>query len=179
VSGITAALIAQLATACHAPVWMLPRIQATAAVESANDPLAVRDNEAGESLHPATKDDAITLANRLIAEGHRPDLGLMQIATANLARTGLTVATAFDPQANICAGVQITGENERAASCLYNTGRVACSNAYPERIVAAMNKVSHAQPLRATLAAPTAPPDSASVFLRPSPAREIDLSSNR
>jgi type IV secretion system protein VirB1 len=174
VSGVTVALIAQLATACHAPAWMLPRIQATAAVESANDPLAVRDNQTGESLHPATKDDAIALASRLIAEGHRPDLGLMQIATANLARTGLTVATAFDAQANVCAGVQITAEDERAASCLYNTGHAACANGYPERIVAAMGEPLRAQSIRATIA--PAPPDPPSVFLHPSPAREIDLS---
>lgn len=178
-SAVAAALVAQLAMACHAPPWMLPRIVATAAIESQDDALAIHENISGESFHPSSLATAIAIATALIERGRSVDLGLMQINVANLSRTGLTVATAFDPQANICAGVQITAENERAASCLYNTGRVACSNAYPERIVAAMNKMSHAQPVRARLAAPTASLDPASVFLRPSPAREIDLSSNR
>jgi type IV secretion system protein VirB1 len=83
-------------------------LMSVAYTESALDPFAIHDNATGAIIHPATKAEAIARARRLITAGHRPDLGLMQInAPTNLARTGLTVETAFDACASIHAGAQI------------------------------------------------------------------------
>jgi type IV secretion system protein VirB1 len=76
--------------------------------ESGLDPFAIHDNATGATLNPKTRQDAAAIASHLIAAGHRPDLGLMQInAPANLTRMGLTVAAAFDPCASIRVGAQV------------------------------------------------------------------------
>ncbi len=75
--------------------------------ESHWNPLAIHDNVTGEAFYPRSNREAAQLASRLIAQDHNPDLGLLQINTANLSRTGLSVATAFDACASMHAGAQI------------------------------------------------------------------------
>lgn len=87
--------------------------------ESGRDPLAIHDNATGAELHPPTLEEAVATALRLLAAGHRVDLGLMQVdAPQNLARHGLTVRSAFDGCQSVRAGVEIlTGRLST-----YNTG---------------------------------------------------------
>src|SRR5437588_10300748 len=94
-AALIASIVLQLAAA-HAPS-VAPETQvAFAQAESGLDPLAVHDNTTGRSHAPATAADAVALATSLLRQGHSVDLGLLQINDANLRRTGLTVATAFD-----------------------------------------------------------------------------------
>src|SRR4051794_14759607 len=105
--------------------------------ESGLNPNAVHDNTTGLSTYPETATAAIALATFLLRQGHNLDLGIMQVNSANLARTGLTVATAFDPGQSMRAGAMILvaayqqcrrGQVEpqlalRCAASVYNTGR--------------------------------------------------------
>jgi type IV secretion system protein VirB1 len=99
-----------LALAC-APRVAPDVVLSVAYAESHWRTLAIHDNVTGEALAPTSRQDAELIASRLIAEGHNPDLGLLQINAANLAHTGLTVATAFDPCASMHAGAQVLLED--------------------------------------------------------------------
>src|SRR4051812_12866091 len=101
-------------TACaqQYPVVLQAPVQrhlAHASVESGIRPNAIHDNATGQSFFPDTMQAAIALARKLVAAGHRIDAGVMQVASGNWAAYGLTVETAFDPRANICAGARILG----------------------------------------------------------------------
>ncbi len=110
--------------------------------ESRLNPYAINDNTTGQGYRPETAAAAIMIAARLLDQGHSLDLGIMQINSANMVRTGLTVATAFDPGQSIRAGGQIiaaayeqclhgkvaptAAEQQVALRCtvsVYNTGR--------------------------------------------------------
>jgi len=151
-----------------------------ASAESGLDPLAIHDNATGATLHPQSSQDAIALAEQLIAAGHRPDLGLMQInSPANLSRTGLTAVTAFDPCSSMRAGAQILLENysggsssaEQQSAILhsfsaYNTGSpVGGLRTYVPLVLASAQKVIPA--LRLPGLMPYVPPAPAAL---PSPA---------
>jgi type IV secretion system protein VirB1 len=97
--------------------------------------LEIHDNVTGDAFEPRSKQEAAQIASRLISEGANPDLGLLQINAANLSRTGLTVATAFEPCASMRAGAQVLLEGYsggstsveqqaaiRRALSAYNTG---------------------------------------------------------
>jgi type IV secretion system protein VirB1 len=88
----------------HAPQVAPETVLAFAQAESRLNPLAIHDNETRRSYVPASTSDAVTLAHSLLADGGSIDLGLMQINSANLSRTGLTVASAFDPAESVRAG---------------------------------------------------------------------------
>jgi type IV secretion system protein VirB1 len=117
--------------------------------------LAIHDNVTGEVFEPDSKREAIEIASQLIAEGHNPDLGLLQINAANLARTALSIATAFDPCASMYAGAQVlledyscgatSAEQQTAilhALSAYNTDSpVAGLHAYAPLVLAAAQKV--------------------------------------
>jgi type IV secretion system protein VirB1 len=75
--------------------------------ESELRPFAIHDNTTGQSLFPAAAADAVTLAHALLSQRHSVDLGIMQVNSANFARTGLTLATAFDPGESMRAGAMI------------------------------------------------------------------------
>ena len=110
--------------------------------ESGMNPNAIYDNTTGQGYRPGTAAAAIAIAAPLLDQGHSLDLGIMQINSANMARTGLTVVTAFDPGQSIRAGGQIIAaayeqclhgkvaptpaEQQAALRCtasVYNTGR--------------------------------------------------------
>jgi type IV secretion system protein VirB1 len=131
-------------------------VMSVAYTESGLDPLAIHDNATGAIFRPPTKAAAIALADRLVATGHRPDLGLMQISgPVNLARTGLTVETAFDPCDSIHAGAQIlldgyqsgaSAAAQRAAILrafsAYNTGSpIAGLRTYVPTLLASAQKI--------------------------------------
>jgi type IV secretion system protein VirB1 len=163
--------------AAHAPSVAPETLLAFAQAESALDALAVHDNTTGRSHAPATAAEAVALATALLRQGHSVDLGLLQINDANLSRTGLTVATAFEPGANIRAGAQIMtaayrqcqpGRDEpdalRCMASVYNTGREQAGllNGYVARVWRAADVVvpairKAAEPATASAAPP--PPD--------------------
>jgi type IV secretion system protein VirB1 len=132
---------AQLA-AEHAPTVNQGTLLAFAYRESRLHPFAVHDNYTGQSLFLASAMAAADQARARLAMGHSLDLGIMQVNSANLARTGLTVTTAFDAGESMRAGALIlttayrqclrgdanpSGTAQQAAlrcaASVYNTGR--------------------------------------------------------
>ena len=114
-------------------------VKAIIRVESGGNPLAIGVNYGGgRAQRPRSQDEAIQIANSLIASGKNIDMGLMQINSANLRRLGLTTETIFDPCTNIRAGTQILSVNYanavrahgrteaalKAALSTYNTGNM-------------------------------------------------------
>ena len=162
----------------HAPSVAPETLVAFAKAESGLDPLAVHDNTENRTYRSTTVADAVALATSLLRRGHSVDLGLLQINDANLARTGLTVATAFGPGRSIAAGAQIMvaayrqcqpGRSEpdalRCMASVYNTSREQAGilNGYAARVwkaadvvVPAIRKAVEAAPAPAP-AAPPAP----------------------
>jgi type IV secretion system protein VirB1 len=151
---LTTSAALALALAC-APRVAPDVLLSVAYAESRWRTLAIHDNVTGEAFAPTSKQDAEQIASRLIAEDHNPDLGLLQINAANLSHAGLTVATAFDPCASMCAGAQALLEDYsggatsakqqtailRALSA-YNTGSpVAGLHAYAPLVLTAAQKV--------------------------------------
>lgn len=142
--------------------------------ESGWNPLAIHDNPTDQAILPATLDEAVRIASRLIAAGRNPDLGFMQINAMNLERAHLTVRTAFDACASLRAGDQILLDGYRggattkeqqtailAALSSYNTGSsTAGLQTYVPRVLAAARKVIPALRL-AGMQPFEAPPDDA------------------
>ena len=102
---ITPAHFLALANRCASEVAPTT-LAAVAGAESGFNTLALHDNTTRQSMRPSDVRSAIAVARRLIADRHSVDLGLMQIDSANLARLGLTIATAFDA----CASVRAAGK---------------------------------------------------------------------
>jgi type IV secretion system protein VirB1 len=123
---VPALSVAALAAIIHActpqaagkPLVPVELVASIAEHESGLDPWALHDNADGNQYRPATFGDAVAVAKRLIAEGHSVDIGVMQVNSANLSRTGLTVETAFDPCQSVRAGSTILSEGMSR----YNTG---------------------------------------------------------
>jgi type IV secretion system protein VirB1 len=126
----------------HAPTVNTGTLLAFAYRESRLRPFAIHDNTTGQRVFPASAAMAAGLTGLRLAQGHNLDLGIMQVNSANLARTGLTVTTAFDAAESMRAGASILVAayqrclrgNEhatpieqqaalRCAATIYNTGR--------------------------------------------------------
>jgi type IV secretion system protein VirB1 len=109
--------------------------------ESGFQPWVIHDNTTKRTEFPKSRTEAIERASTLLASRHGLDLGLLQVNSANFTRTGLTVATAFDPARSLRAGASIlvaayqrclhgtnhanTAEQQAALRCaasVYNTG---------------------------------------------------------
>lgn len=116
-------------------------------------------------LNPA----AVSPPNR---NGSR-DYGLMQVNQIHFGRFGVDARTVMEPCINLRIGVTILAEADRAAACAYNTGRLRCSNGYPERIQAAAAAQAGAQsppPAPAPAVRPAAPaPHAWDVWAMPAP----------
>jgi len=162
VSALTIGSALALALACspqagpNKPAVSPDVLVSVAYTKSGLDPFAIHDNATGAMLHPKSRQDAAAIARHLIAAGHRPDLGLMQInAPANLMRTGLTAVAAFDPCASIRVGAQVlldayaggaTTLAQRAAVLqalsAYNTGsQTAGLQTYVPAVLASAQKI--------------------------------------
>jgi type IV secretion system protein VirB1 len=141
-------VVLQLAVA-HAPQVAPETVAAFAQAESQLDPFAIYDNTERKSHAPSSAEEAAALARSLLARGHSIDTGLMQINSANFARTGLHVGTAFDPAQSVRAGAQImveayqwcqerqpTAHPLRCMASVYNTGQPTAGekNGYVARI---------------------------------------------
>lgn len=154
-SSLSMAVVLQLALA-HAQQVAPETIAAFAQAESRLNPFSIYDNTTRQSFAAATTQEAAALAHNLLDRGHSIDAGLMQINSANFARTGLDAATAFDPAQSIRAGAQIlvdayqwcqerqpASDPLRCMASVYNTGKpvVGERNGYVARIWEAADHV--------------------------------------
>jgi len=120
--------------------------------ESAFRPFAIGINGGTQLIRqPTNKEEAVTTADWLIANGYNIDMGLAQINSSNLERVGLTVADAFEPCKNLAAAATILHENYQSASrkeqdeqaalhaalSAYNTGSFTrgLSNGYVQKVI--------------------------------------------
>jgi type IV secretion system protein VirB1 len=124
-----------LALAQHCAPQIAPEaIMSIVSVESQFDPLAINVNHVGR-VHATSTDDAVAFATRWIKAGYSVDLGLAQVNSRNLGWTGLSIASAFDPCANLAAAARVLEPAYARASregagldaisrtfSLYNTG---------------------------------------------------------
>jgi type IV secretion system protein VirB1 len=162
----------------NAPSVNVGTLLAFAWFESKLRPWAIHDNTSKLSEFPASRADAIARASTLLSVNHSFDLGLCQVNSANLAKTGLTVATAFDPGSSMRAGASILVAaykqclhgNERAtpteqqaalrcAASIYNTGREQAGilNGYQPRVWRAAEQIVPAIQLGAAGNPPSPP----------------------
>lgn len=109
-----------LAQAC-APTIQHEIMAALVKTESSFNPLAIGVNTGKLKRPPKSLGEAVATARELLRSGHNIDLGLGQINSANLKRTGLTVETAFNPCLNLRASSTILSENYSAAQKKYKT----------------------------------------------------------
>jgi type IV secretion system protein VirB1 len=124
---LTVALAALMARC--APNVASSTMAAIVRVESGGDPLAIGDNTARRSYHPANRASAEALARRLLESGHSLDLGIAQIDNMNFTRLGVNVHTAFDTCTNLRAGSAILSSDYEFAEQRYGTGQVALHHA--------------------------------------------------
>lgn len=120
--------------------------------ESGFRPLAIGVNGGSKLARQADNvAEAVATANWLISNGYNIDLGLGQVNSSNLAKTGLTVKNAFDPCKNIAAAGKILLGNYQlaiskglgeqaalhAAISAYNTGSLhrGFTNGYVQKVI--------------------------------------------
>ena len=171
-------VVLQLAAA-NAPQVAPETVAAFAQAESRLNPFAIYDNTARKSYAAASAEEAMAIARSLLDRGHSIDAGLMQINSANFARTGIDAATAFDPAQSVRAGAQIlvdayqwcrerqpAAEPLRCMASVYNTGRPTAGerNGYVGRVFAAADHLVPAirqavpeKPAAAAASEPAAP----------------------
>ncbi len=140
----------------HAPGVAPETLLAFGEAESGLNPLAIHDNTTRKSYFPKSRDQAVALAGSLLDRKHSLDLGLMQINSANMERTSLTVESAFDPGRSMKAAEQIlidayrqcetnrTKEDTlRCMASIYNTGRERAGilNGYVDRVWLAAERI--------------------------------------
>jgi type IV secretion system protein VirB1 len=124
-------------------------LAAVAKTESNFRTLVVSDNSSRRAREFDSLDQAVALADNLVARGHSIDLGLMQINSANLRRLGYTSRDALDPCKSISGGALILSRNYasirnvgdpqvalRHALSQYNTGNIHAGyrNGYVRRV---------------------------------------------
>lgn len=147
--------IATKLAAENAPAVNVGTLLTFAWFESKLRPWAIHDNTTRLSEFPTSRAVAIARASTLLNLNHSLDLGLCQVNSANLGRTGLTVTTAFDPGRSMRAGASILVAayqrclhgNEhatpteqqaalRCAASIYNTGheQAGILNGYQPRV---------------------------------------------
>ncbi|MBT1077205.1 lytic transglycosylase domain-containing protein [Geobacter grbiciae] len=120
-------------------------------VESGGNPYAIGDNTERKSYAPRSKEEAVTVASKLLAQGHNIDMGLMQINSIHLRPMKLSLDEVFDPCRNIKAGSTILADfyrrNDRPgedkitvlykALSAYNTGSAWRGPGYINKILQA------------------------------------------
>jgi type IV secretion system protein VirB1 len=172
---IDLALFLQLATAC-APRVAPETLAAVARTESKFNELSINDNTTRQVTVPGSRDEAVAIATKAIAQGHSIDLGLMQVNSGNLSSLGLSVADAFDPCRSLAAaetllvqgyapGVEAPDQQAALLRTLsrYNTGNPAkgFANGYVARVQASAEIVVPAIRLRGEAPRPEPTPSPA------------------
>jgi type IV secretion system protein VirB1 len=164
--------------------WVAPQTMAAIVkTESGFRPYAINVNGRAQlERQPATKSEATVTAKWLIANGYNIDLGLGQVNSVNLSKTGLSVEDAFDPCKNLAAAATILHWNYQAASrkvqgeqaalhaaiSAYNTGSFTrgFSNGYVQKVV--MNAANS----KGTVAAPPKPSEKPIPLRKAKPQKE-------
>ena len=135
--------------------------------ESGFRPLAIGVNGGARLVRqPDNIDEAVVTARWLIGNGYNIDMGLGQVNSSNLQKTGLAVEDAFDPCKNLAASAKILFGNYRDASrkiigeqaalhaaiSAYNTGNFSSgfSNGYVQRVVSNIGVVPSITPTTAS-----------------------------
>lgn len=134
-----------------APEAMLSLVQ----VESRFDPLAINVNRVGR-INAVSVSDAVAKATKWIAAGYSVDLGIAQVNSRNLRWSGISIAQAFEPCANLTASAKILAEDYAHASLeasgidaisrtfsMYNTGNTIAGfrNNYVARVWSAASQL--------------------------------------
>lgn len=95
-------------------------------VESGGRNLALHVNHLiGPQPQAATKQEAVAIAQRYIADGFSVDLGLAQINSRNLSRLGYSIEDSFEPCKNLAGGAQILTANYASAAERFGPGQRA------------------------------------------------------
>ena len=138
---------------CGARIGIEPaRIVAVAKQESGLDPLIIGVNANAarglphQVIRSATSAEAVAQATTLLAAGRSIDVGLTGINATNLARDGLTLATAFDACASLRAAYHhLAGDFEAAAWAMahsrYNSGSFERGATYAASVEAVLARV--------------------------------------
>lgn len=99
--------------------------------ESGYDPLALHDDDTGQSWHPQTIESAEALAQELMAVGHSVGVGLSQLTARSesqfRAKFGLSVRDALDACRNMAVGARFY---VRGALSIYNSGSPTAAPRY-------------------------------------------------
>jgi type IV secretion system protein VirB1 len=98
-------------------------------VESGGNSLAVRDNTLNRAFYPKTREEAVRLADYLLAKRHNLDLGISQVNSANFPGLGMSVSEAFDPCTNLRNGASILAGAYRRAVTQFGPGQYALRRA--------------------------------------------------
>lgn len=147
------------AIAAECAPWVAPQtLAAIVRTESQFRTFAIGVNGGAKlARQPSTKEEAVVTAKWLIANNYNIDMGLGQVNSANLAKTGLSVEEAFDPCKNLAAAGKILTWNYQSASkkipdpqaalhaaiSAYNTGSFTrgFSNGYVQKVLNNSNLV--------------------------------------
>jgi type IV secretion system protein VirB1 len=107
------------------PQVAVSTMQAIVRTESGGNPWAVNDNTAKLKEQPLSREEAVSWATYLIAQGHSVDMGLGQIDSRTLAKLGLSVEQVFEPCTNLSAAAAILTAGYRRAVTTYGKGQQA------------------------------------------------------
>lgn len=142
-----------IALAQECAPWVAPEtLAAIVKTESGFKPLSIGINGGARLVRqPDNKVEAVTTAKWLISNGYNIDLGLGQVNSSNLTKTGLTIEDAFEPCKNIAAAATILHGNYQiarnkvqgeqaalhAALSAYNTGSFSkgFTNGYVQKVI--------------------------------------------
>lgn len=159
-------------------------------VESASNPYAIGINGGARLLRqPRTRNEAISTARQLLAQGRNIDMGLGQINSGNMRWLSLSIEDAFDPCKNLAAASRVLTTNYRSvvrsstssqhalrtALSMYNTGDQTRGfrNGYVRRIEEAAGQtsprlitVAEGRPVEPSIAGPASASTQAAVSAR-------------
>jgi len=123
-----ASTLVHLFTTC-APNVGSRTLAAIASYESDSQPWSIGDNTAHRGRTFSSRAEAERAARALVAAGHDLDLGLMQVNTAHLGESGLTLDNIFDPCTNVAMGAAVLSGAYRRAAAVFGPGQAALQHA--------------------------------------------------
>jgi type IV secretion system protein VirB1 len=123
------AAILSLAQQCAPDV--APHTMASLVVsESSGNPFAIGVVGMDLVSQPKSKEEAVTMAKTLIAQGARISGGLGQVYMGNWEKLGLTVDSVFEPCTNLTASSQVLSNCYQRASNQMGEGQAALTAAF-------------------------------------------------
>ncbi len=105
---------ANIVQACSGPVSPVT-MSAVVLTESGGWPWAIWDNTANRRYTLPNQAAAVAVATRLIAAGHKLDMGLAQVDSWWLRRLRLSVKQVFNPCQNVSVGASILATDYKAS----------------------------------------------------------------